>query len=87
MAGRQGRPLGSHLGPPAELQKLPHHQPVTHYDNHEGQDEHEDGYDRTVHQKVIEKLRAGGVMADPGRVLIPNKEGQKKKKKHLKFEK
>lgn len=73
-------PLCSPVGPPAELQKLPHHQPVTHHDDHEGQGEHEDGYDRTVHQKVIKKLRVGGVIADPGRVPIPNKEGQKKEK-------
>lgn len=80
LAGRQVPPLGS--GSPADLQELPHHQPVTHHDDHEGQGEHEDGYDRTVHQEVIKKLRAGGVVADPGGVLIPNQERPRKKRKY-----
>lgn len=75
MAARQDPPLppGSPLGPPTGLQELPYHEPIAHHDNHEWQGEHEDGYDRTVHQEVIEKLWAGGVVADPGRVPIPEK--------------
>lgn len=64
-AGRQGPPLalGPPLGAPAGLQQLAHHEAVAHHHHHEGHSEHDDGNHGAVHQEVVKKLRAGGVVA------------------------
>lgn len=57
---------------PSGLQKLPDHEAVTHHDHHEGQSKHEHRHDGAVHQEVVKEVRAGGVVAGPLILHIPD---------------